>query len=114
MEQLDLFHASAIMDAASRTPQPARRDDQRRLTQFGLDCTAGVLAFLLSSTIAVSCATVVTGHGTPLSDYVSHFIDMNFLGTALLTLFLAWQITAPWVLGGIDVFVYVFKIKFRG
>jgi hypothetical protein len=70
-----------------------------------VDCIAGVIAFLLSSTIAISCATVITGHGSPLSAYVSNLIDMNFLGTAVLCLFLAWKSSSPWVLGTTDVFV---------
>ena len=72
-----------------------------------LTCTAGFVSFLLSSTIAVSCASVVVGHGTPLSIHVSHLIDMNFLGSAILCFFLAAQSTAPHALGAIDVFVYV-------
>lgn len=75
------------------------------LRQGMQDLIAGVIAFLLSATIAVSCASVVVGHGTELSGYISHIIDMNFLGTALLCLFLAYQSTAPYVVGAIDVFV---------
>ena len=40
---------------------------------------AGFIGFLLSSTIAVSCATVVFGHSNDLSNYVSNLIIMNFL-----------------------------------
>uniref|UniRef100_M4BTM0 STAS domain-containing protein n=1 Tax=Hyaloperonospora arabidopsidis (strain Emoy2) TaxID=559515 RepID=M4BTM0_HYAAE len=67
--------------------------------------TSGVIAFLLSSTLAVSCASVVVGHGTPLSSVIAPFIDMNLLGTAVLSVVLAWQSRAPWTLGSIDVFV---------
>ncbi|EGZ19673.1 hypothetical protein PHYSODRAFT_495964 [Phytophthora sojae] len=67
--------------------------------------TSGVIAFLLSSTLAVSCASVLVGHGTPLASVIAHFIDMNLLGTAVLSVVLAWQSCAPWTLGAIDVFV---------
>ncbi|EEY56793.1 Sulfate Permease (SulP) Family [Phytophthora infestans T30-4] len=67
--------------------------------------TSGVIAFLLSSTLAVSCASVVVGHGTPLATVIAHFIDINLLGTAILSVVLAWQSCAPWTLGAIDVFV---------
>lgn len=69
--------------------------------------TSGVIAFLLASTLTVSCASVVVGHATPLSTVIAKFIDMNLLGTAVLSLVLAWQSEAPWTLGAIDVFVYV-------
>ncbi|OWZ08017.1 Sulfate Permease [Phytophthora megakarya] len=67
--------------------------------------TSGVIAFLLSSTLAVSCASVIVGHGTPLATVIARFIDMNLLGTAVLSIVLAWQSCAPWTLGAIDVFV---------
>jgi SulP family sulfate permease len=67
--------------------------------------TSGVIAFLLSSTLAVSCASVLVGHGTPLASVIARFIDMNLLGTAVLSVVLAWQSCAPWTLGSIDVFV---------
>ncbi|CAI5721827.1 unnamed protein product [Hyaloperonospora brassicae] len=67
--------------------------------------TSGVIAFLLSSTLAVSCASVVVGHGTPLASVIAPFIDMNLLGTAVLSVVLAWQSRAPYTLGSIDVFV---------
>jgi hypothetical protein len=50
---------------------------------------------------------VVVGHGTHLAPFIAHFIDMNFLGTAVLCVVLAWKSRAPWTLGAIDVFVYV-------
>ncbi|CAH0482466.1 unnamed protein product [Peronospora belbahrii] len=67
--------------------------------------TSGIIAFLLSSTLAVSCASVLVGHGTPLSSVIARFIDMNLLGTAILSIVLAWQSQAPYTLGSIDVFV---------
>ncbi|KAF1332812.1 Sulfate permease, partial [Globisporangium splendens] len=70
-----------------------------------VNLTSGVIAFLLSSTLTVSCASVIVGHGTPLATVIAHFIDMNLLGTAILSLVLAWQSQAPWTLGAIDVFV---------
>ncbi|DBA05312.1 TPA: hypothetical protein N0F65_007474 [Lagenidium giganteum] len=78
---------------------------KRRVMEAMVDLTSGTIAFLLSSTLAVSCASVIVGHGTPLSEYIAHFIDMNFLGTAILSIVLAWQSGAPWTLGAIDVFV---------
>ncbi|KAI9906666.1 hypothetical protein PsorP6_003062 [Peronosclerospora sorghi] len=67
--------------------------------------TSGLIAFLLSSTLAVSCASVFVGHGTPLAPVLARFIDINLLGTAILSIVLAWQSRAPWTLGSIDVFV---------
>lgn len=81
----------------------ASRSEQGLLVNI----TSGVVAFLLSSTLAVSCASVIVGHGTPMDQYIAHFIDMNFLGTAILCLVLAFKSSAPWSLGAIDVFVYV-------
>ncbi|KAJ0404803.1 hypothetical protein P43SY_003479 [Pythium insidiosum] len=78
---------------------------QAQVLEVLVNLTSGVIAFLLSSTLAVSCASVIVGHGTPLSLYIAHFIDMNFLGTAVLSVVLAWQSCAPWTLGAIDVFV---------
>ncbi|GLD92204.1 hypothetical protein PINS_up000737 [Pythium insidiosum] len=78
---------------------------QTQVLEVLVNLTSGVIAFLLSSTLAVSCASVIVGHGTPLSLYIAHFIDMNFLGTAVLSVVLAWQSCAPWTLGAIDVFV---------
>lgn len=79
----------------------------RRALNVLVNLTSGVIAFLLSSTLAVSCGSVLVGHATPLSVYGAHFIDMNLLGTAVLCVVLAWQSQAPWTLGAIDVFVYV-------
>jgi len=72
---------------------------------IAINFASGFIAFLLSATIAVSCASVVVGHGTPLSHYVSQVIDMNFLGTSIVCIILAFKSTAPWTLGSIDVFV---------
>lgn len=67
--------------------------------------TSGVIAFLLSATLAVSCASVVVGHNTLLSTCLAHFIDINLLSTAVFCTVLAWKSQAPWTLGSIDVFV---------
>lgn len=80
-------------------------DGSRRALNVLVNLTSGVIAFLLSSTLAVSCGSVLVGHATPLSIYGAHFIDMNLLGTAVLCIVLAWQSQAPWTLGAIDVFV---------
>ncbi|TMW65570.1 hypothetical protein Poli38472_008212 [Pythium oligandrum] len=76
-----------------------------KILEVLVNLTSGVIAFLLSSTLAVSCASVIVGHGSPLAPHIAHFIDMNFLGTAVLSVVLAWQSQAPWTLGAIDVFV---------
>ncbi|KAG1691603.1 hypothetical protein DVH05_026766 [Phytophthora capsici] len=76
-----------------------------KLLEVLVNLTSGVIAFLLSSTLAVSCASVLVGHGTPLATVIARFIDMNLLGTAMLSIVLAWQSCAPWTLGAIDVFV---------
>ncbi|TDH71318.1 hypothetical protein CCR75_005741 [Bremia lactucae] len=81
------------------------RQFQSILLDLVVNVTSGVIAFLLSSTLAVSCASVVVGHGTPLASVIAHFIDINLLGTAILSVVLAWQSSAPWTLGAIDVFV---------
>jgi hypothetical protein len=70
-----------------------------------VNLASGLMAFLLSSTLAVSCAAVIVGHGTPLSSVVANFIDMNILGTSILSIVLAWRSRAPWSLGQVDVFV---------
>ncbi len=72
------------------------------------DCAGGVLIFLMTSTTAVSCASVITGHSKPLTDYVSDFISMNFLGTAILCIVLAGFSSTPWIVGSMDAFMYVF------
>ncbi|CEG36581.1 cyclic nucleotide-binding protein [Plasmopara halstedii] len=93
----------------SRGPLLTSELDVRRFKTILVDIvvngTSGVIAFLLSSTLAVSCASVLVGHGTPLSTVIAHFIDINLLGTAVLSVILAWQSCAPWTLGAIDVFV---------
>ncbi|TYZ53386.1 hypothetical protein PybrP1_003440, partial [[Pythium] brassicae (nom. inval.)] len=78
---------------------------RERVLEALVNGTSGVIAFLLASTLTVSCASVVVGHATPLSAVIAKFIDMNLLGTAVLSLVLAWQSEAPWTLGAIDVFV---------
>lgn len=78
---------------------------KEKILEALVNLTSGVIAFLLSSTLTVSCASVIVGHGTPLATVIAHFIDMNLLGTAVLSLVLAWQSQAPWTLGAIDVFV---------
>ncbi|RLN15139.1 hypothetical protein BBJ28_00006534 [Nothophytophthora sp. Chile5] len=97
---------------AARGPRTEQHRSQQRLARLKtltlevlVNGTSGVIAFLLSSTLAVSCASVLVGHGTPLSTVIAHFIDMNLLGTAVLCIVLAWQSRAPWTLGSIDVFV---------
>ncbi|ETN24041.1 hypothetical protein PPTG_00502 [Phytophthora nicotianae INRA-310] len=86
-------------------PQLNTRKLKSLLLDVVVNGTSGVIAFLLSSTLAVSCASVVVGHGTPLASVIAHFIDINLLGTAVLSVVLAWQSCAPWTLGAIDVFV---------
>ncbi|GMF57672.1 unnamed protein product [Phytophthora fragariaefolia] len=91
---------------AQDTQTPPNAPNLRALSLEALvNGTSGVIAFLLSSTLAVSCASVLVGHGTPLASVIAHFIDMNLLGTAVLSIVLAWQSCAPWTLGSIDVFV---------
>ncbi|KAF4046350.1 Sulfate permease family [Phytophthora infestans] len=87
------------------TPQLSPWKVKSLLLDVVVNGTSGVIAFLLSSTLAVSCASVVVGHGTPLATVIAHFIDINLLGTAILSVVLAWQSCAPWTLGAIDVFV---------
>ncbi|KAE8894679.1 hypothetical protein PF005_g8369 [Phytophthora fragariae] len=91
--------------SSAQSPAPDHRRLQTHLVEVLVNGTSGVIAFLLSSTLAVSCASVVVGHGTPLASVIAHFIDMNLLGTAVLSIVLAWQSCAPWTLGAIDVFV---------
>lgn len=87
------------------TPKWTTRRVKAIVLDIVVNGTSGVIAFLLSSTLAVSCASVVVGHGTALSTVIAHYIDMNLLGTAVLSVVLAWQSRAPWTLGAIDVFV---------
>jgi hypothetical protein len=103
----DYSHLTAA-DALGDTQEKQQAEEETPNEQFHqvfVNFTSGLIAFLLSSTIAVSCASVVVGHGTPLSQYSSNFIDMNFLGSAVLSIGLAWKSYAPWTLGAIDVFV---------
>ncbi|CAI5720272.1 unnamed protein product [Peronospora destructor] len=87
----------------------ARNLDSKRFKALFLEVlvngTSGIIACLLSSTLAVSCASVLVGHETQLASVIARFIDMNLLGTAILSIGLAWQSRAPWTLGSIDVFV---------
>ncbi|KAF1783916.1 SLC26A/SulP transporter domain [Phytophthora cactorum] len=103
---LNSQHSSQITfsDPLATPPLDARRV-KALLLDVVVNGTSGVIAFLLSSTLAVSCASVVVGHGTPLASVIAHFIDINLLGTAVLSVVLAWQSCAPWTLGAIDVFV---------
>ncbi|KAL3665595.1 hypothetical protein V7S43_009629 [Phytophthora oleae] len=87
------------------TPEFDAQQLKAKFLEALVNGTSGVIAFLLSSTLAVSCASVLVGHGTPLASVIAHFIDMNLLGTAVLSIVLAWQSCAPWTLGSIDVFV---------
>ncbi|GMF11122.1 unnamed protein product [Phytophthora lilii] len=102
------FSVQSSFNASDGRAMP-KEVDARRLKALFLEVlvngTSGVIAFLLSSTLAVSCASVLVGHGTPLATVIAHFIDMNLLGTAVLSTVLAWQSCAPWTLGSIDVFV---------
>ncbi|KAF1779524.1 SLC26A/SulP transporter domain [Phytophthora cactorum] len=96
---LNSQHSSQITfsDPLATPPLDARRV-KALLLDVVVNGTSGVIAFLLSSTLAVSCASVVVGHGTPLASVIAHFIDINLLGTAVLSVVLAWQ-------SAIDVFV---------
>lgn len=104
--------SGSFFPVSSRAPElepveaPADRAKRIALTAM-VNFTSGVIAFLLSSTLAVSCASVIVGHGTPLATVIADFIDMNLLGTAVLCVVLAWFSQAPWTLGAMDVFVYV-------
>lgn len=95
------------LDAAGGADLGGNTRWRERVLEVLVNVTSGVIAFLLASTLTVSCASVVVGHATPLATVIAKFIDMNLLGTALLSLVLAWQSEAPWTLGAIDVFVYV-------
>jgi hypothetical protein len=99
--------ARALAGDESERGEPLHKRVQNGVTTVMVNFTSGVIAFLLSSTLAVSCASVIVGHGTPLSSVIADFIDMNLLGTAVLCVVLAWKSRAPWTLGSIDVFVYV-------
>lgn len=99
--------ARALAGDESERGEPLHKRVQNGLTTVMVNFTSGVIAFLLSSTLAVSCASVIVGHGTPLASVIADFIDMNLLGTAVLCVVLAWKSQAPWTLGSIDVFVYV-------
>lgn len=94
-----------LQQASSMTVDDGKVLYKERILEVLVNLTSGVIAFLLSSTLTVSCASVIVGHGTPLATVIAHFIDMNLLGTAILSLVLAWQSQAPWTLGAIDVFV---------
>ncbi|KAL4157109.1 hypothetical protein PRNP1_006134 [Phytophthora ramorum] len=102
---LDSFSSRAGGTQMDNSPKIDSRRMKALLLEVLVNGTSGVIAFLLSSTLAVSCASVLVGHGTPLSSVIAHFIDMNLLGTAVLSIVLAWQSCAPWTLGSIDVFV---------
>lgn len=94
-----------LQQASSSLADDGRATCKEKTLEALVNLTSGVIAFLLSSTLTVSCASVIVGHGTPLATVIAHFIDMNLLGTAILSLVLAWQSQAPWTLGAIDVFV---------
>lgn len=94
-----------LQQSGSSLANDGRATCKEKIVEALVNLTSGVIAFLLSSTLTVSCASVIVGHGTPLATVIAHFIDMNLLGTAILSLVLAWQSQAPWTLGAIDVFV---------
>lgn len=102
----------ALTGTESGQSEPLHKRVQSGVVTALVNLTSGVIAFLLSSTLAVSCASVVVGHGTPLATVIADFIDMNLLGTAVLCVVLAWKSRAPWTLGSIDVFVYVARAFF--
>ncbi|KAL4172675.1 hypothetical protein KRP22_007838 [Phytophthora ramorum] len=88
---LDSFSSRAGGTQMDNSPKIDSRRMKALLLEVLVNGTSGVIAFLLSSTLAVSCASVLVGHGTPLSSVIAHFIDMNLLGTAVLSIVLAWQ-----------------------
>ncbi|KAH9109351.1 hypothetical protein LEN26_001587 [Aphanomyces euteiches] len=72
------------------------------VNEVGINCLSGVIAFMLTSTIAVSTANVLVGTSGPLSAYVANAIDMHLLGTALMCVFLSWRSSVPYAMGAID------------
>ncbi|KAF0689665.1 Aste57867_18902 [Aphanomyces stellatus] len=74
--------------------------------EVGTNVLSGLIAFMLTSTIAVSTAQVLVGSSGPLSEYVANVIDMHLLGTAAMCLYLSWQSTVPYAMGAIDASVY--------
>lgn len=109
---LSVTTTSYQLDSPKRHREPSSERIKRAVMTTMVNLTSGVIAFLLSSTLAVSCASVVVGHGTPLATVIADFIDQNLLGTAVMCVVLAWQSQAPWTLGAIDVFVYVSPFSF--
>ncbi|OQR94830.1 Sulfate Permease (SulP) Family [Achlya hypogyna] len=87
-----------------RAESPSARD-RSRLYDAALNVLAGAVVFLLSSTMAVSCASVVVGRDPALGAYLANVIDMNLLGTAIMGLFMCWRSHAPWAMAAIDVSV---------
>ncbi|KDO28416.1 hypothetical protein SPRG_06653 [Saprolegnia parasitica CBS 223.65] len=85
------------------SPTAATPATEKRMREVGLNVLAGVVVFLLSSTIAVSCASVVVGHSGPLSMHLAKVIDMHLLGTCLMCLYMCWKSHAPWAMAAIDV-----------
>ncbi|RHY41960.1 hypothetical protein DYB34_012426 [Aphanomyces astaci] len=71
------------LDVATDT-QEVSNSWTRVVNDVVVNCLSGVIAFMLTSTIAVSTASVLVGTGTPLSAYVANAIDMHLLGTALM------------------------------
>ncbi|ETW06914.1 hypothetical protein H310_03029 [Aphanomyces invadans] len=89
-------------DAAIDTQESSSPSWSRVVNGVGVNCLSGGIAFMLTSTIAVSTASVLVGTATPLSAYVANAIDMHLLGTAIMCLFLSWQSTVPYAMGAID------------
>jgi hypothetical protein len=80
------------------------------LSRLCVNIVSGVVGFMLSCTLSVACANVVAGHHTPLSSYVVYLIEMNLLGTVIISSVLIRLSHAPYALGTMDIFTYVVPI----
>ncbi|KAF0699651.1 Aste57867_9796 [Aphanomyces stellatus] len=99
-----LLPSSPIGGLADTTAPPLSPRAPSCPSHFFATGVSGVVGFLLSSTLAVSCATVIAGTVSPLQHGLAALIDMHLLGTTLVSVVLVFASQAPYAVGAVDIF----------